>query len=91
MATDPGCGEQPRLWPPLLTVLGGLVVGYVSFIAAAGACLAESITAFGTTGCTGPLWTTVGLLVASVAILLGGVLLVTRVVIRMRASRDDGS
>lgn len=83
--------EQPGLWPPLLTVLGGLVVGYVSFIAAAGVCLAESITAFGTTGCTGPLWTTVGLLVASGAVLFGGVLVVTRIVIRARATREDGS
>jgi hypothetical protein len=80
--------RQPPWWPPLLAVLGGVIVGYVSFIAAATACLAESITAFGTTGCTGPLWTTVGLLAASVAVLLGGILLVTRVAMRARGSHD---
>lgn len=90
VVTHPERGEQPRLWPPLLTVLGGLGVGYVSFIAAAGACLAESISAFGTTGCTGPLWTTVGLLVASVMVLVGAISLLTRVLVRTRASREDG-
>lgn len=84
-------GGQPRLLPPLLAVLGGLVVAYVSLIAAGAACLAESIMAFGATGCTGPLWTRVGLLVGAVAVLLGVILLLTRVVIRARASRTDGS
>ncbi len=91
MVTHPQRSEQPRLWPPLLAVLGGLVAGYVSFIAAAGACLAESIMAFGTTGCTEPLWTRVGLLVAFGAVLVGVILLVTRIVIRARPSPEDGS